>query len=233
MTFAFWGLKSSLFITLNPFPNKFSDKEDPMSNQTLSFNDSKIDAIIRSIELPNLVKSKDIYLDLLEVIISQQLSGKVAKVIYNRFLELFKDKYPEHKNLAEIDDSILRGAGLSQAKTNYVKNLAAFAMNNDLSVSYLDTLNDNEIIEMLTKVKGIGNWSVEMILIFSLQRSDIFPYDDLVIKKSMVEVYGIKKEGKELIKEMIQIAENWRPNRSLASRYLWAHYGTKKVKKIS
>jgi len=192
-----------------------------------SFNDPILNKIIQEIELPELTKTKDIYLDMVEVIISQQLSGSVAKVIYNRFLDLFENKYPTPKVLFNTDDQVLRSVGLSNSKAKYVKNLAEFALQNDLSVKHIDSLSDEEIIENLTQIKGIGKWSVEMLLMFSLQRPDVFPYDDLVIKKSMVDVYGIKKEGKELIKKMSSIAEKWRPNRSLASRYLWAHYGLK------
>ena len=197
----------------------------------ISFNDATLDKICSKIELPALTKTNDVYLDLLEVIISQQLSGKVAKVIYNRFLHLFENNYPKPVILSEIDDEILRKVGLSNAKTNYVKNLANFAITNDISINRIDLLSDNEIIELLTKIKGVGKWSVEMILIFSLLRTDIFPYDDLVIKKSMVDVYRIKKEGKQLIEKMISISDKWKPNRSLASRYLWANYDLKIPKK--
>lgn len=194
------------------------------------FNDSKLDKISESIDLTKLTKTKDVYLDLLEVIISQQLSGKVAKVIFNRFLELFDDNYPKPEILLNIDVKVLRGVGLSNAKSNYVKNLAEFALNNDLSLSHVDSLSDDEIVELLTKVKGIGKWSVEMLLIFSLDRADVFPYDDLVIKKSMIEIYGIKKEGKDLIEKMNKIAEKWKPKRTIASRYLWAYWGLKSKK---
>lgn len=197
----------------------------------ISFNDSIIDKISSKIELPSLTKTNDVYQDLLEVIISQQLSGKVAKVIYNRFLQLFENNYPKPEILKEIDDEMLRKVGLSNAKTNYVKNLANFAISNDLSINHIDSLTDNEIIELLTKIKGVGKWSVEMILIFSLLREDVFPYDDLVIKKSMIDVYGIKKEGKQLIEKMISISNKWKPNRSLASRYLWANYDLKSREK--
>lgn len=197
----------------------------------ISFNDPILDKLSSTIELPMLVKTKDVYLDLLEIIISQQLSGKVAKVIFERFLELYDNKYPKPLNLVNTDIATLRSVGLSNSKANYVKNLAEFAINNDLSVKHIEKLNDGEIIELLTQIKGIGKWSVEMLLMFSLHRPDVFPFDDLVIKKSMVEVYGIKKEGKELIKKMNLIAEKWRPNRSLASRYLWANYGLK-VKEV-
>jgi DNA-3-methyladenine glycosylase II len=201
-----------------------------MSKKT-SFNDSKIAKIRESIELPILVKTNDIYLDLLEVIISQQLSGKVAKVIFNRFTGLFENNYPQPEVLRKTDIKTLRNVGLSNAKTNYVINLAEFAIINDLSINHIDSLSDIEIIELLTKIKGVGKWSVEMILIFSLLRPDVFPYDDLVIKKSMIEVYGIKKKGKELIEKMESISNKWKPNRSLASRYLWAYYGLKATAK--
>jgi len=193
-------------------------------------NDPKIVDISTKVNLPEITKTNDIYLDMVEIIISQQLSGNVAKVIYNRFLELFKNKYPSPKELLSTDALKLREVGLSQAKTNYVKNLAEFALNNDLSLSHIDSLRDDEIVELLTKVKGIGKWSVEMLLIFSLDRADVFPYDDLVIKKSMIEIYGIKKEGKELIEKMNKISEKWKPNRTIASRYLWAYWGLKNKK---
>ena len=193
--------------------------------------DPALEKVCSKITLPELAKAEDIYLDLLEIIISQQLSGKVAKVIFNRFLELFDNNYPKPEILVHTKDDTLKNAGLSNSKTNYVKNLAAFALNNDLSINHIDTLSDNDILELLTKVKGIGKWSVEMLLIFSLERPDVFPFDDLVIKKSMIEIYGINKEGKELIKRMNSIANKWKPNRTLASRYLWANYDLKQKSK--
>ena len=191
-----------------------------------TYKDPKIEQISNTVNLPELTKTKDIYLDMIEIIISQQLSAKIAKIIYNRFLELFEKNYPSPKELINTDDITLRGAGLSQAKTRYVKNLAEFALNNNLSLSHVDSLTDDEIVELLTKVKGVGKWSVEMLLIFSLNRPDVFPYDDLVIKKSMIEVYGIKKEGKDLIDQMIKISGKWKPN----TRYLWAYWGLKSKK---
>jgi len=200
-------------------------------NKKITFNDPILDSVTKAIDLPSLKKSEDIYLDLLETIISQQLSGNIAKIIFNRFLELFENGYPNAEILAQIKDEKLRSAGLSNAKAHYVKNLANFVIDNDISVKHLDKLTDEEIINLLTKVKGVGKWSVEMILIFSLQRPDVFPYDDLVIKKSMVDLYKIKKEGKELILKMNSIANKWRPNRTQASRYLWAHWGQVTQKK--
>lgn len=197
----------------------------------ISLNDPILDKIIQTIELPKLTKTKDIYLDMLEVIISQQLAGNVARFIYNRFLDSFDGRYPKPELLLKTSDESLRSVGLSNSKAKYVKNLADFAANNDLSVKRIDSMSDQEIIDTLTQVKGIGKWSVEMLLIFSLQRPDVFPYDDLVIKKSMIEIYRIKETGKELIPKMISIAEKWKPNRTRASRYLWAYYGLQSSKK--
>ncbi len=197
---------------------------------SIALLDKHINEIAKTVTLPDITKTQDIYLDMVEIIISQQLSGNVAKVIYNRFLELFKNKYPSPKELLRTDALKLREVGLSQAKANYIKNLAEFALNNDLSLSHIDSLSDDVIIELLTKVKGVGKWSVEMLLIFSLDRPDVFPYDDLVIKKSMIEIYGIKKEGKDLIEKMNKISEKWKPNRTIASRYLWAYWGLKNKK---
>ncbi len=198
--------------------------------KNIALTDTKLINIAKTVDLPPIEKTKDIYLDMLEVVISQQLSGKVAKVIFNRFLNLFENNYPTPIKLLTTDDSTLRNAGLSQAKTNYVKNLADFALKNDLCVKHIDSLSDDEILDLLTQVKGVGKWSVEMLLIFSLNRPDVFPYDDLVIKKSMIEIYGIKKEGKELISAMIKLSEKWKPNRTLATRYLWAYWGQKSKK---
>ena len=191
----------------------------------LSFNDPKLENAVQDIQLPKITKTKDVYLDMVEIIISQQLSGKVAKVIYDRFLNLFENKYPKPKDLLKTDDQILRNAGLSNSKAKYVKNLAEFALKNDLSLKKIESMTDEEIIAYLSQIKGIGKWSVEMLLIFSLDRPDVFPYDDLVIKKSIIDIYGLKSEGKALISRMIKIADKWKPNRTTASRLLWAYYG--------
>lgn len=196
----------------------------------IPFDDEVIKKISRSVVLKLPEKSKDLYFDLIESIISQQLSGRVAKTIFNRFLQLFNDQYPEPQRLIEMEDLKIRSAGLSNAKTKYVKALAEFALQNDLSIKYIDKMSDEEIISYLTRVKGIGKWTVEMVLIFSLHRPDIFPYDDLAIKKGMMELYKIDATGKELIARMNQIGERWRPNRTLSTLLIWKYLDSKKGK---
>jgi len=176
-------------------------------------------------------RSKDLYFDLIESIVSQQLSGSAARTIFGRFLLLFDNQYPNPKAVISTDDQKMRGAGLSSAKTKYVKALAEFSLHNDISVKYIDNLSNDEIIDYLTQIKGIGKWTVEMVLIFTLQRPDVFPYDDLAIKKGMVELYKIKENGKSLNLKMIEIAEKWRPNRTLATLLIWKHMDRKKLAK--
>lgn len=162
----------------------------------------------------------DIYQALLRSIISQQLSGKVADVIWKRFLDLF-DLYPQPKQLLDTDLMQLRGAGLSFNKARYLQNVAEFSLENDLSFETLISLSDEEIIALLTQIKGVGKWTAQMILMFPLDRPDVFPVDDLGIQQGMKKLYAIDAEKTFLKEKMIEISELWRPYRSLASKYIW------------
>jgi len=163
----------------------------------------------------------DIYVSLLESIVSQQLSSKVAKIIWQRFLILFNDEYPQPERLIQLDIATLRSVGLSNSKANYLKNVAYFTIKNELSFNYLIEKSDEEIIEYLTKIKGVGRWTAQMILMFPLDRLDVFPVDDLGIQTKMKEIYQITEEKKDLKIKLLEIAENWKPYRSLACKYLW------------
>lgn len=163
----------------------------------------------------------DIYLSLLNSIASQQLSVKVVKVIWNRFLDLFANRYPHADIITSLDHQILRGVGLSNSKVNYIKNVAQFSIDNDMSFEYLNTLTDNEVITYLTQIKGVGKWTVQMILMFPMDRPDVFPVDDLGIQNNMKRWYGINLEKKELRAKLTEIAQNWAPYQTLASKYVW------------
>jgi DNA-3-methyladenine glycosylase II len=103
-----------------------------------------------------------------------------------------------------------------------MRNVAEFSLKNRMDFETLDAMDDEEIIKLLTQIKGVGRWTVEMLLIFVLDRPDVFPIDDLVVRNKMVLAYEITDlKGKELYKKLTEIAENWRPYRSLASKYLW------------
>jgi DNA-3-methyladenine glycosylase II len=169
-------------------------------------------------------KSQDLYVSLMRSIVSQQLSVKAAATIWGRFLELFKDGYPEPKVLLKMKDDTLRSAGLSYQKAGYLKNIARFSIEETLDYKKLKVKTDDELVEYLVQIKGVGRWTVEMLLMFSLNRHDIFPKDDLGIQNGIKSLYKIDpKNKKELYAEMERIAESWRPYRTLACRYIWRH----------
>jgi len=163
----------------------------------------------------------DIYHSLLSSIVSQQLSTKVVKIIWNRFTGLFVDGYPDAESLLSKEHELLRSIGLSNSKANYVKNVAAFYLENDMSFDYLQAMSDEQIIEYLSQIKGVGKWTVQMILMFPMDRPDVFPVDDLGIQNSMKRLYNIDLEKKELKLRMNAISLQWEPYRTLASKYLW------------
>ena len=164
---------------------------------------------------------EDIYLSLLGSIISQQLSTKVARVIRNRFLDLFPGGYPQPEAILAQSDENLRSVGLSYQKLSYIRNVAAFALAGNLDYNLIGEMENEVLIKHLTQIKGVGRWTAEMILMFTLTRPDVFPVDDLGIQNAMKKWYGLTQTGKTLQAEMIKIAEHWRPYRTLASRYLW------------
>ncbi len=163
----------------------------------------------------------DIYHALLSSIVSQQLSTKVVKVIWKRFTDLFVDGYPSAEALLAKEHELLRKVGLSNNKVRYVKNVAEFKLSHDMSYDYLEQLTDEEIIAYLTKIKGVGKWTVQMILMFPMDRPNVFPEDDLGIQNIMKSLYNIELEKKELKLKMNEIAKIWSPYRSIASKYLW------------
>ncbi|MFN3849287.1 MAG: DNA-3-methyladenine glycosylase family protein [Spirosomataceae bacterium] len=165
----------------------------------------------------------DVYLALMESIVSQQISVKAADSIFERFLNLFADEYPNAKQMLEMTDDELRSAGLSFQKIKYMRNVAEFSLANDISYENLNKYSDDEIVELLTQIKGVGRWTVEMLLIFVLDRPDVFPIDDLVVRQKLIKAYGLDdtQPKKELYRQIHEIANTWRPHRSLASKYLW------------
>ncbi|MGV3589699.1 MAG: DNA-3-methyladenine glycosylase family protein [Adhaeribacter sp.] len=189
--------------------------------QKVLLQDEVLANIIRNSPEIELQAHEDIYLSLLSSIISQQLSTKVARVIKSRFLALFPDNYPEPSLVLAQTDEVLRSVGLSFQKLGYIRNVAAFAEAGNLNYAVIAAMEDEALIKHLTQIKGVGRWTAEMILMFTLARTDVFPVDDLGIQNAMKKSYGLTLTGKTLQAEMIRIAEAWRPYRTLASRYLW------------
>lgn len=192
--------------------------------------DKKLAEIMPLIVLSEIDTHNDIYLDLLDSIVSQQLSVKVATVIFNRFLNLFDDLNPTPQKILDLDIEAMRGCGLSYQKAGYIKNIAQYWIDHhELNRDWL-SMNDEEIIKELSSIKGVGKWTVQMILMFRLNRLDVFPIDDLGIRQGMTHLYKIESTGKEAMREMVEIAENWKPYRSTACRYVWRWKDTIKLK---
>ena len=184
--------------------------------------DKKLKKIINKQEPFTLEQRKNVYLHLCSSIISQQLSTKVAKVIYARFLDLFKNKKPTPPQILEMPFEKLRSIGLSNAKAAYVHNVCRFFMENKITDARLNKLGNEEVIELLTQIKGVGRWTVEMILMFTLGREDVFAIDDLGIQQAITRLYDLDATNKKILKEKIlAISSGWAPYRTYACRYLW------------
>lgn len=169
-------------------------------------------------------RSGDVYHDLIRAIMGQQLSVKAAETIYLRFLELFEDGYPHPEILNGLSDDTLRDKGVSRQKSGYVRNVAAYFLDHGLQTEDVNTMTNDEIIDQLTSIKGVGKWTVQMMLMFTLQRPDVFAPDDLGIQKGIQAIYHLEKlKGKSLKKEMINISDKWSPYRTIACMYLWRY----------
>jgi DNA-3-methyladenine glycosylase II len=165
---------------------------------------------------------KDLCHYLCASIMSQQLSTKVAAVIHQRFLDLFGGISPSPEQILAVPELTLRGIGLSNAKVQYVRNVARFAMEQGMTTKQLSRMSDEAIIEYLTQIKGVGKWTTEMLLMFALKREDIFPADDLGIQQAMIRLYALDPSDKKAFKqEMHRIAAKWSPYRTYASMHLW------------
>ena len=175
-----------------------------------------------------LAKRKNTAIRLIASIISQQLSTQVAKIIFTRFLDLYGGKEPSCDKVLSTDPLVLKGIGLSNAKVNYVQNVAQFFKENKITDAQLYKMSPEEVIELLTQIKGVGRWTVEMLLMFSLGHEDVFAVDDLGIQQAMIRLYKIKYESKkELREKMIKKSQSWAPYKTYACLHLWKWKDTK------
>lgn len=184
--------------------------------------DKKLATLFGEQEVYKLKLHPNIPLRLMASIMSQQLNTKVAKVIFHRFLDLYKSKEPKPKQVIDTPFELLRGVGLSNAKVNYIKNVATFCLENKITDKKLLAMGNEEIIGLLTQIKGVGRWTVEMLLMFTLGREDVFAVDDLGIMQAMVKLYKLDISDKKKVREqMLKLSEKWSPYRTYACLYLW------------
>jgi DNA-3-methyladenine glycosylase II len=184
--------------------------------------DKKLGKLLQQHEPRTLKKRKKICIYLCASIMSQQLSTKVVDVIYARFLALYGGKEPTAQQILDTPLTTLRSIGLSNAKTNYVHNVARFELEHGMDHKTLGKMENEEVIAYLTQIKGVGRWTVEMLLMFALGREDVFAIDDLGIQNAMIGIYKLSREDKKQFKEdMLRISGKWSPYRTYACLHLW------------
>ena len=184
--------------------------------------DKKLAKLVDGKEPFQLKFHKNICLRLCGSIMSQQLSTKVATVLHRRFLEIYEGKEPSPEQIVATPFERLRAIGMSNAKTQYVLNVAQFAIDHQLDDKKLKKMGNEEIIELLTQIKGVGKWTVEMLLMFTLGREDIFSIDDYGIQMAMIKLYRLDNSNKKEFREkLLKISSKWSPYRTYACLHLW------------
>lgn len=184
--------------------------------------DKKLREILAEQDPVEIKQRKNIPLRLCASIMSQQLSTKVAAVIFKRFLELYDGKEPTPQQIVETPFETLRAIGLSNAKTLYVLNVAHFAIEHKLDDKKFKKMSNEEVIELLTQIKGVGKWTVEMLLMFTLGREDVFAIDDYGIQTAIKKLYKLDDTNKkEFRQNMLKLSQKWSPYRTYACLHLW------------
>ena len=184
--------------------------------------DKRLKRILDKAEPHQLKKRKNICTYLCASIMSQQLSTKVADVIYKRFIGLYNGKEPTPQQIIDTPFEKLRGIGLSNAKVGYVQNVAQFEIEFGMDAKKLNKMSNEEVIDYLLVIKGVGRWTIEMLLMFALGREDVFAIDDLGIQNAMISLYKLDNTDKKQLKEdMLLLSKKWSPYRTYACVHLW------------
>lgn len=181
--------------------------------------DKKLHRASLRFDIPDLSPSDDLFRDIVWTIIGQQLSGKAADTIFARFASLFPDKKLDAQSILKLEDSVMRSVGLSGSKARAIRAFSEHVLRGDLKLDDLKKIDEVAVVTELTKVKGIGPWTAEMILMFSLGRTDVFSAGDLGLMKGLRELYGLRKMPDR--KKVEKISRAWSPYRTYAARVLW------------
>ena len=199
-----------------------SAEEFAKARRSLMRRDPRLSAVMKRVGRCRLHESRTRhpFAALVRAVIAQQLSGKAAQTIHDRVVALVGGvEHLSPATLAAVDPVALRAAGLSHQKISYLLDLSAHVGDGRLDLDALEHLPDEDVITAITAVRGFGQWSAEMFLMFRLNRPDVFPVGDLGIVKGMQKLYGMKKRPTP--RTMARLAEPWRPYRSVAAWYLW------------
>ena len=182
--------------------------------------DNDLKTLIDHFGVITLKRRRNYFKSLLRSIIHQQLSSKAAGTIENRFLELYNgSRYPSPEEVLKTPAEVIQNVGISRMKTEYIRGLAKIIDDGDIRLEKLTELSNDEVGNVLKEVKGIGQWTVDMFLIFSLNRPDVFPLNDLGIQKGLMLLLGRQKILSQ--ESMLSHSKKWKPYRTLASLYLW------------
>ena len=181
--------------------------------------DSKMHKLIKKYGTPNFESKNDCFQSLLHSIVFQQLNGKVANIIYKRLIDLIPNNKIVPKAVLKLPNKKMREVGLSLKKINYIKNLANYFNNNLFDSNKFENMSNKEISIELIQIKGIGQWTIDMFLMFTLNRQDIIPYSDLGIQKGMKILFKLKNLPTKI--EMKNFSNQWKPYRTVACWYLW------------
>ena len=184
--------------------------------------DSTLQDLFYDPPVANLYSESNYFQSIVRSIVYQQLSGKAAKKIHERFINIFKlGKYPDPKDVLKISREKLKSVGLSYMKVSYIKNVAIYFIENPKVISTLDQKSDQEIINLISSIKGVGVWTAQMFLIFTLNRPDVFPVTDLALQKGYSAYFKKKKLADP--KKMLNHSKKWIPHRTTMSLYLWRY----------
>lgn len=185
----------------------------------LSAADARLGKIIRSVGDYSIVSGGEPFQALVEAIMYQQLAGSAADAIHGRFMKVYNERFPAPARLLKTPVERLRAVGLSGRKTEYIRDLASRVHSGSIDLAGLARMADDQVVEKLSEVKGIGRWTAEMFLIFCLGRPDVLPVGDLGLRRAMQKVYSLRALPEP--ERMEKIALPWRPYRSVATWYLW------------
>ncbi len=198
-----------------------SDKTVAVAAEYLSQHDPVLAAVIAKAGPCAIRPHTNYYQELVEAIISQQLSVKAAATILKRFKELFGDQFPSPQQILGKDIDDYRGVGLSRGKAAYVRDLAQHVIDGSVKFDHLDGLSNDQIIAELTAVKGVGEWTAHMFMMFCMGRLDVLAHGDLGIKNGIQKLYGFKKQPDALGIQRLAKKNHWHPYESVACWYIW------------